>query len=402
MSKRSGTTGRMGPDVVPVSREQVLAYRAAAHELEVPASDPTRCVVLGAGVQDTPAGTTARLALRARSTASAAAELADGIGSEAFALVHSVRGTMHLHRTADVPVFAAALRLDDAAELAVYAHGPFFAELAGHGIGFTGALDEVAAAMRAVMADGRRRTKGELSGAIVPTVDERLAPWCGGCGAHHVHDGLFRLATLQAGLHLVSDATPTRVRFAVAPGPPAGQAGAYHSKDDTRARRELVRRFLRTTGPATPDELAGWLGLTTAAAGDLLSTFSGDLAAVNVEGRRAWVHADDLEDVLSAPPPVGTRLLPPYDPVTEIAHREFLVPDRARRSEVWRAAANPGTLLVRGDVAGTWRQRTSGKRLTLTVRPFRTLTEPEHRAVSAEAEGVARCRGLERVDVRYD
>lgn len=387
----------MSTAAVPLPRTQALAYRAAVHDLEKPARDPARCAALGIGLQDTPAGTTARLALRARVTPAAAAGLAGVADSDELALVHSVRGTMHLHRIADLGLFAAAMRVEDAAKLAGYTHGPFFAELAERGIGPAVALDEAATAMRAVMGDGQRRTKGELSGAIVSAVDSRLAPWCPGCGVHHVHDGLFRLATLQAGLHLVSDGTPTRVRFAALPETPAGPPGGTPD-----AWRELLRRFLRTASPATPDELAAWLGLATGAAGELWAAAGDDLAEVDADGWRAWVHAADLDDVLSAPPPAAVRLLPPYDPITEAGRREFLVPDRARRREVWRATANPGIVLGTGEVVGTWRQRISGRQLRLTVRAFRDLTEPELGAVAEEAAGVARCRGLSRSEVRYD
>lgn len=96
-----------------VSRAEVLAYRAAAHDLEQPAALPATCGVLDVGVQDTPAGTTAHPALAARSMST------DDEGPtlrRGLVLVHSLRGAMHVHRSCDLGLLATALRPDDAAD----------------------------------------------------------------------------------------------------------------------------------------------------------------------------------------------------------------------------------------------------------------------------------------------
>ncbi|GAA0735556.1 winged helix DNA-binding domain-containing protein [Dactylosporangium roseum] len=66
-----------------------------------------------------------------------------------------------------------------------------------------------------------------------------------------------------------------------------------------------------------------------------------------------------------------------------------------------RAAATvrPGALLVDGDVAGTWRAKLSGTRLTLTVTPFEPLTARIRTAMTAEAETIAAARGATTVTV---
>ncbi|TMQ89773.1 winged helix DNA-binding domain-containing protein, partial [Actinomadura soli] len=179
-----------------VSRAQVVAFRYAAHDLD-PAAPGNGGTVLATGLQDYPPGRSATLALRLRTSA-----------PPPSVLVHSIRGAMHLHHAADLPRLAAALRIEDVRDLPPQSIGPFGAELAGHGIAFGSALDEIAAAMRAaVVPDGRSLTKGELSGTVSPEVDRRLTPWCEGCGAAHVHDQLFRHATLQAGLAIEVDPT---------------------------------------------------------------------------------------------------------------------------------------------------------------------------------------------------
>jgi hypothetical protein len=346
--------------------------------------------VLDVGIQDTPPGYVAPLALAARSSGPP-----DAYGDPALALVHGVRGTMHLHRVADLALLAAALRPDDAADLLVTTHGPFFRERAEEGLPVGEVYDVVAAAMRqvmadGVMADGAERTKGQLSAAITPLVPEPVAPWCDGCGAHHVHDGLFRMASLEAGLRLRPAGDGSAVFL-----PPAGErdraAGAAEAAERERpdaaaARRELVRRFLRRCGPTTVDALAAWLGFAPPAARRWWSTLRDDLVEVDVEGRRLWCHPDDLPGKADAGSADGVLLLPPYDPILEVADRPLLAPDPGRRRKVWRATANPGVLLVDGDLAGTWRQRRSRGRSTVTVTPFGR--PPDESAVARAAEGL--------------
>lgn len=354
---------------VAVTRAQVLNYRVAVHHLERPAGDPLREGVLLAGVQDNPPGRTAGVALRVRGAT---------VDPERVALVHSLRAAPHLHRAADLPHLTAALRPEEVGDLAKEHFGPFGQELTDQRIGIAAAVDQVAEAMRAVVADGRPRTKGELSTALSEVVDARLRPWCAGCAAHHVHDVLFRYATLQAGLCLsVRPAGP----FHYLPRP------ADRSPPDAeQSRRTLVRRFLRLGGPARPEQLAKWLALTPAAARRLWQPLGDQLSAITVDGRRGWLHDEELDELRTAPAATEVRLLPPYDPLTELADRELLLPDRAQRRAVWQAAANPGVLLVRGEIAGVWRQRSTARRLTVTIQPFRTLTAAERRAAADQAE----------------
>jgi hypothetical protein len=358
-----------GMSTEELSRGAALAYRAAAHQLDPPAATAGELTVLAVGVQDTPPGTTAHLAMRAR------LPVAADLDARGLALVHSVRGTMHVHRRADLPLLAAALRPDDAGDLLREAHGSFFTEAAAAGLPVGEALDAVSAAMADVMGDREPRTKGELSTALNAVVDRRLRPWCAGCGVAHVHDGLFRLATLPAGLVLrrhdgetVFHLTKLRT---VEPGP---------------ARRELLRRFLRLAGPAHHRMLGAWLGITPAAAKRRWAESADDPVPVSVDGTGYAMHPDDLKvarrATAKAEPTKTAHLLPAYDPLLALADRALLVPDAADRRKLWRATANPGAVLIGGEIRGTWRRR----RGELTVEPLGALTAAERR-VLAQSQG---------------
>lgn len=360
-----------------IDRQQVLAYRAAAHDL---GGRGDGAVVLGVGLQDYPPGRSASLALALRTGPQPPAGLA---------LVHSARGALHLHLAADLPVLRAALRVPDAAWWATHNLGPQGVANAAAGVDPGVAVDRVAALMVEAMADGVARTKGELSGAVSPHLDEGTAPWCAGCGVHHVSDMLFRIATLQAGLTVELDpTTPSQFRYV---------AGPADRADVDESRAELVRRFLAAFGPARPEHLATWLGLRPAAARAWFALVAGDLATVEVGGRPHRFPAASLAALTDPPPATGVRLLAAYDPLLELADRKLFVPEPERRRTVWQFAANPGVLWVDGELAGTWRaKRTGGDRLTITVAPFDGPTAVPERDV----ETIRRAAGATTVTIR--
>jgi hypothetical protein len=65
---------------------------------------------------------------------------------------------------------------------------------------------------------------------------------------------------------------------------------------------------------------------------------------------------------------------------------------------LWPVLGRPGALLVGGEVAGTWRTKAAGTRLTITVETFTPVADSTWSAVEEEAERVAEVRGA--TDVR--
>ena len=342
-----------------MGRPAVLAYRAWVHDLEQPVAAPADCGVLDIGVQDTPPGTTAGPALRARVQSPGDLALSPGL-----ALVHSLRGVMHVHRAVDLPLLVAALRPEGAAD--------------------RGAVDQVAKAMIEVLSDDATRTKGELSTEITEILPSPIRPWCQVCRVDHVDDGLFRMATLPAGLQLR----------------PVGHRSASFFRvtlpsmaEPAPARRELLRRFLRRCGPACPKDLAKWIGITPAAARRWWELLADELVEVRVGGKRLWMHTEDLAVARTAAAPTAVWLLPPYDPLVEVASRELLLTDKECRHQLWRAVANPGPVLMAGEVIGTWRRR----KQMITVSPFGPLCTAQQRMVQAAAVHAA----SDEIDVRF-
>lgn len=365
-----------GPEV-DVDRGQVLAYRVAAHQLDRGDHEPSRLAVLDLGVQDTPYGS-ARLALAGRTSAS--------LDDASLTLVWSTRGAPHLHRRADLPRLACALWPFSDADATARISTTAIKEGARLGVAaFTAAAD----AMRAVVTESM--SKGEVSAAVSVRVPGSLTYCCRGCQARHISGALFQQVGLPGGVRLdLSGSTTRLVPIDDLPGVPQAAEGTSC----------FVADYLRLLGPATPAEVAKFLGTTQT---ELRKVWPEGLAEVRVDGRRGWLPQDRVDALLGAPPPRLVRLLPPSDPFLQARDRHLLVPDKLRQAAVWRILGNPGALLVDGEIAGTWRARMAGRStLDVTVTPFDALPAHQRRAAEVEAENVATARGAENVRVRFD
>jgi hypothetical protein len=158
--------------------------------------------------------------------------------------------------------------------------------------------------------------------------------------------------------------------------------------DPHDARRGLARRYLRVFGPSTATAFAKWAGIGPGEAQSTFDTLSRDLAAVRTPIGESWILARD-ETAFREPTDAvadAVRLLPSGDPYYLLhgVDRELLVPDAARRLELWTSRVWPGAVLVAGEVVGTWRRAQAN----LTIQPWRRLTPAERGAVKAEAESL--------------
>jgi hypothetical protein len=197
-------------------------------------------------------------------------------------------------------------------------------------------------------------------------------------------------------------------------GPPEGgeptfvRAEAWLGDDwqdriQPRAEEELLRRYLRSFGPATDRDFAAWTQMTVADARRIWVRLEGDLAAVDGGGRPAWVLREDLPTLRdSATEEESVRLLPYFDTFL-LGHprRDDLV-DASPYRRVYRPAGWVApTLLVNGQVRGVWRhgRKAPGERLPLRVETFGPLSRSESSGLAAEAKGLAEFLGARGVDL---
>ena len=347
--------------MLTVECEQALAFRVAGHHLHE-RTDPLSAVA-ACGLQEYPPGWAA-VALHARSRG----DLHDAD----VVTVNAMRGSPYVVPRRDIAVFTTALVPGDD-DLRALVGALTAKELAAEGLTPREALDRVAVAARDALAGGPLE-RDAFHQALRERVPGALLPWCRGCQSHHVRPGLWR-ALGPLGVTVM----PAKATYALAE--PTGM-------DPDEARAELVRRFLRCFGPANHSQLAAWAQTAPAHAKALFAAVEAELEVVRLEGRRAFVLAQDVATLERPPAARGLRLLGGHDPYVGQPDRKALAPDPALRKRIFVSVGRPGLVLHDGALVGLWRARKRGDLLDVTVE---WLGEPAD--VDDEAQAVARLRG---------
>lgn len=152
--------------------------------------------------------------------------------------------------------------------------------------------------------------------------------------------------------------------------------------------RPLVRRYLAAFGPATPADAQAWSGRTGLK--EVFEALRPELAVFRDErGRELF----DLPDAPRPPEdtPAPARLLPDFDNLMlSHAERTRVIPAEHRPALTSRNGMVPGSFLVDGLVAGTWRVERKGRRAALELTPFRPLPRKVRADFEAEAEPLLR------------
>ncbi|WP_035859608.1 DNA glycosylase AlkZ-like family protein [Cryptosporangium arvum] len=355
---------------IEVDRHQVLAYRVGAQQLDRSEPEITRLAVLDLGVADTPPGS-ARVAFAAR--------LPSLEDDDSLVTVWGARGAPFVHRAADLPPLAAALFPRDEADAKARV-GASTARIPGDDLD---AVRATASALREVVT--APISKGAMSTALTARRPE-LASYCPGCQVDHLSDQLIRVAGLAGGIRIEPGTTPLIVSPIAGRVPDPGDADAPLP----------ASAYLRLHGPGTQAEVAAYFSASKARVAE---DWPGDLLEVRVDGKAGfWIPADAESALRDPAAPDPVRLLPPSDPYLQTRNRNLLVPEKAEQKALWRPIGNPGAILVDGEIAGTWRPKLAGKRLTITLEAFRPLPPAARSAIDEEAGNVATARGA--TDVR--
>lgn len=160
----------------------------------------------------------------------------------------------------------------------------------------------------------------------------------------------------------------------------------------------LVLRYLAAFGPATVADVQAWSGLTGLA--PVLKELRPQLAVFHDERKR------ELFDLPDAPRPPEETPAPPrfvadFDNlVLSHADRTRVIADEHRAAVVTKNGMVLPTILVDGQVAGTWKMARTGKKATLSVSPFSPLSTAIRSELAAESESLMRF--LEPDATQYD
>ncbi len=297
----------------------------------------------------------------------------------------TLRGTLHLHPAAELPMWCSARRAVSPAEPQeleawVDPKGELHPAL-GH--------DDVKEMSAAVLdaLDGRCLLREELAAQVV----QRVGPKAQG--------------RLLSGFAFFGGAI-------LCQGPPQGSkitlarpdqwVERWEEVDEQESLREVCRRYLRTYGPATPKDFGEWFTsrqFKPADARALFDSIASELEVVDVEGHDAFVLVGDTD---FPQPETSVRLLAEYDVyVMGFRERDQLVPDEARRQVAahgrgkYEGPAGVRFLMIDGIAAGLWERKKRGKRIELHVMPSRKLTRAERAGIDGEAERIGAFLGLE-------
>jgi hypothetical protein len=325
-----------------------------------PAASPTDAVrgLLALQAQDL-RGALWSVGLRSGATQ---AEVTAAHESAAFVRSWPLRGTLHLVAAEDLPWLL---------ELAT---GRVIASLAGRHRQLELDAADFARAERTALRllDGATVTRAELLAAIeadgLSTAGQR--------GAHL----LVRLA--QTGVVVLTAKDRWARLDAVVTAPRRLDRGA--------ALRELALRYLTAHGPATDRDLAWWAGLTLADARAGIATARDELEELVLDGT-TYLHAPGLEPARPA-----VHLLPGFD--------EYLLGYADRSATLAGAPLEtvvPGsngmflsTIVVNGEIVGTWRREATAKGVTISPAPFRELSAAQEAGVARAAMRYARFLGV--------
>jgi hypothetical protein len=279
----------------------------------------------------------------------------------------SMRGTLHVLAAVDLPLYVASLRQNDRWWKGAWLRMIEMTE------------PELRATLEAIRASlgARPQTREQLA--------EKVAARVGSKGRERMLSGwgeMLKPAAFHGGL---------------CSGPPQGQSvtfvrpdrwiGRWTEPPAEEAWREIVRRYLRTYGPASREEFARWWGMQPAPAGRVLKASGDEITEVDVEGHRAWTLTEDLPAMKRAGGPLPVRLLGGFDVYTVGARpRAPLVDERFEKLVFRQAGWISPVVLINGRAAGVWKHEHAASHIEVAITPFARLSAARRKEIGKEAD----------------
>ena len=157
---------------------------------------------------------------------------------------------------------------------------------------------------------------------------------------------------------------------------------------------ELTRRYFISHGPATVRDFVWWSGLTTADARAGIAGLGERLTHETIDGASDDSAAAELPTGGAdggAAAPIA-HLLPTFDEY-HVGYADF---DRTRRGgpEAAGELAHMSSLLLDGQVVGSWHRTLSARAVAVAIAPFGSLSPGARAAVAAAIERYAAFLGL--------
>jgi hypothetical protein len=384
---------------VRVSRGQVAAYRLAQQHLDARApAGALLSVVRDMGGAQAQVVSAAQMSLWTRTDHLRAADVEAAVRQRRLVRAWCMRHTLHL-----VP----------ADELAVFVRGSAGrAERDVRWVRGKGVPDRVIEGLidAALEAMSEPRTRREIAERVSRSLGVRQRTFLGGGWGNQARIPAVAVGGLTFPIvylfHLIG------ARGVICSGTPRGSEPTYvradawlprwHDVPRDVAEQRLLRRYLQTFGPATPDDFAYWVGLPLRDARAIWLREEARLVHASIDGVLATVVSEDVQRLTAARPlRPPLRLLPSFD-----AHllgyrdrRHLIAPEKLKT--VYRTHGRvEAVILAGGRVVGTWTLARERDRLRVGAAPFAALSRATIGAIREEAHDLGRFLGVSDVEVR--
>ncbi len=147
----------------------------------------------------------------------------------------------------------------------------------------------------------------------------------------------------------------------------------------------LAERYFTSHGPATLQDFTWWSGLTVADAKAGIELAGQRLEREAIDGLSYWFGAAAPGPAASPSRP-SVYLLPPFDEYTVAYKDRSAVLDPARGGLVSTNGIFYPSIVLDGQVAGTWKRELKKDSVVITLSPFDPLKKKERQAAALAAE----------------
>lgn len=170
------------------------------------------------------------------------------------------------------------------------------------------------------------------------------------------------------------------------------------------AEEHLLLNYLHAFGPAAPEDYSMWTGMTLAGVQKIWQRVQEELVSVTVEERRAGILRSDLDELVhSSLEDLHVRLLPYFDTFL-LGHRDrnHLVGEKYRtavyRPQGWIAP----TVLVDGRITAVWGYTRGQKGMKVKVSGFEPLSSQVKREIEDQVYRLGRFLGVAVTSLNFE
>jgi hypothetical protein len=176
------------------------------------------------------------------------------------------------------------------------------------------------------------------------------------------------------------------------------------SVSEEEAQKRLLIKYLRGYGPATQQDFSLWSGLMAGDAKRAIEDASSMIEQIEVEGAKGqfWMLREDMKalDSVDLAETAPARLLPKFDSIL-LGHKDRtrIIKDQCKEL-VFKPKAGDiaATVLINGQIAGTWKHTRKRRALAVSIKPFGKIAQDDMAEVKQQASELSQYMGAEELD----